>query len=734
VPPDPFAVAVQRASQELIAVLAEAAARNSALPGDCQQLRARVEEPSKARGGRLEAQDDLARRFGPGCAVLARQGFVALALLEVGRCAGNFAWRDALEALLPRAPARWVLGDACGQRVRDTLRARLSAIPGRPDPYTPGLLIQSLIPASQRRSAGEYYTPRWMVERATELAGWAPSDGAIPGLLDPTCGAGAFLLPAIERAAAHLADRRTPSASIVKEISDCIRGYDRNPLAVLAARVAWVLSLAEHLTDGPLPIIPIGVRDVLAAPFAPKHHGGARFVVGNPPWIRWSDVPEPEREAVARAAKAYGLVPGRAWHGGSEVDVSAVVAYATSDVDLLPEGRACLVLPRAHLHAPASERFRRLVLPDGSPLGLQAVEDFERVRAFRGAAVHPVLLCWAKGQEASRSPRARVWTQRAPVAEDASWEQASSALAGEDRVALRSPSDGRICLCGSEDTALFAKLSGGTDWLRGRKGVTTDLNGAYFVRVLGACSSGERFRVINDCGGRGHAVPVHEFEVERELLHPLLKGAASIGAFAVTRGEALAVVVPNSGIRKQLSEQAFEQQFPCACKHFRWVEQQTGGALSARATFRRMGGRSAVFFALYNVGDYTFRPYKVVWPEISSRFRAAVATCAPLVPGAPAIPLVPDHKVYFAALDDAAAADFVCALLNAPPVRRFVESFTARLQIGTLLQTLRIPKYDSQRAAHQQLAELGRTLRLQGADADSQLQEAALCVLGDGGG
>jgi hypothetical protein len=49
--------------------------------------------------------------------------------------------------------------------------------------------------------------------------------------------------------------------------------------------------------------------------------------------------------------------------------------------------------------------------------------------------------------------------------------------------------------------------------------------------------------------------------------------------------------------------------------------------LNDRSTYRRQM-KDAPFFAIYNVGDYTFQSWKVVWPEMSSRFYAAVAGSA----------------------------------------------------------------------------------------------------------
>ncbi len=94
-------------------------------------------------------------------------------------------------------------------------------------------------------------------------------------------------------------------------------------------------------------------------------------------------------------------------------------------------------------------------------------------------------------------------------------------------------------------------------------------------------------------------------------------------------------------------------------------------------------------------------------------------------------PVVPDHKVYFAAFDCEPPADFLCALLNAAPVRRFVQSMTARLQIGALLHTLRLPRFEPSLPVHLALSQAARAVRLDpGHESAAALERMSREVLG----
>ena len=110
------------------------------------------------------------------------------------------------------------------------------------------------------------------------------------------------------------------------------------------------------------------------------------------------------------------------------------------------------------------------------------------------------------------------------------------------------------------------------------------------------------------------------------------------------------------------------------------------GLLTERSTYRRQM-KGAPYFGVYNVGEYTFMPWKVVWPEMSSRFYAAVVGDAE-VPVAGMRPYVPDHKVYYSAFERKEEAFYLCGLLNTPMVAEWIESHTVNIRSGISLSIL----------------------------------------------
>lgn len=107
-------------------------------------------------------------------------------------------------------------------------------------------LYESLIDPAQRRDLGEYYTPDWL---AAKVVARAMTEPLAQRVLDPACGSGTFLFHAIRRklAAAEAAGRTLADA--VTLCVEQVRGLDVHPVAVIIARVTWLLALGSAIFE-----------------------------------------------------------------------------------------------------------------------------------------------------------------------------------------------------------------------------------------------------------------------------------------------------------------------------------------------------------------------------------------------------------------------------------------------------------------------------------------------------
>ncbi len=106
------------------------------------------------------------------------------------------------------------------------------------------VLYESLIDRDERHGLGEYYTPDWLARKVVRHAVTAPLEQVV---LDPACGSGAFLFHAVRffLEEAEAGDMREEDRA--RECCELVRGLDIHPVAVIIARVTYLLALAPAL-------------------------------------------------------------------------------------------------------------------------------------------------------------------------------------------------------------------------------------------------------------------------------------------------------------------------------------------------------------------------------------------------------------------------------------------------------------------------------------------------------
>lgn len=444
------------------------------------------------------------------------------------------------------------------------------------------------------------------------------------------------------------------------------------------------------------------------------------FIVGNPPWVRWSSLPELYRERVKPTCESYGIFSETKHHGGNELDVSAIITYAVADKWLDTDGRMSLVLTGSLFQNASSSGFRKFNLhPDraGSvnivPL---SVSDFKEVKPFADASNHTVVASFIKSMAPVSYPVPYTTWSRKPgekIGPNADLKLAIHHLQFKTMEATPVSTS----IEGSPWAVLprgrFAELSilaGETLWAAGRKGITTDLNGVYFLSVLEQSNGYLKVKSRPEAG-RKDIGPPRTGWVENTLVYPLIKGASDFDSCyfrldhsPYRESNQLYTVLPNDGISMSHYDEAEIRMSETALSSTRSWFGKYRDLMLDRSTYKRQM-KGAPFWAVYNVGEYTFAPWKVIFPEMSSRIYAAVAGSA-LVPGGPSRPYIPDHKIYYVSFNDKASALFLCGLLNSSAVGEFISSHVVNIQMGNILRYLALPEYDSDNSLHNSLTEL----------------------------
>ncbi len=107
------------------------------------------------------------------------------------------------------------------------------------------VLYESLIDPAQRHDLGEYYTPDWL---AAKVVRNVVQHAATERVLDPACGSGTFLFQSLRLKRTALEKQGVPIEDWAAILSGQVFGFDVHPVAVIFARVTYLLGLGPALT------------------------------------------------------------------------------------------------------------------------------------------------------------------------------------------------------------------------------------------------------------------------------------------------------------------------------------------------------------------------------------------------------------------------------------------------------------------------------------------------------
>ena len=213
---------------------------------------------------------------------------------------------------------------------------------------------------------GEVFTRRWVVELILDLAGFtADRDLAAMVAVEPSCGAGAFLVPMVER----LVESCRKHGRWLDDARLALRAFDLLPVNAELAQKAVVKVLTDDGIDHE-EATATAAAWVRCGDFLLSDHGddGVDFVLGNPPYIRVEDVPAARGAAYRRACPTM--------RGRSDI----FVGFIETGLRLLgPDGVLGFIVADRWMHNQYGAGLRDLVSAD---FAVEAVVSMHDVDAF----------------------------------------------------------------------------------------------------------------------------------------------------------------------------------------------------------------------------------------------------------------------------------------------------------------------------------------------------------------
>lgn len=452
--------------------------------------------------------------------------------------------------------------------------------------------------------------------------------------------------------------------------------------------------------------------------FAPLFVGKFDYIAGNPPWVNWEHLPEQYRLETKSLWIAYGLFP----HGGIDTilgkgkkDISMLMTYVTIDKYLKRRGKlGFLITQSVFKTSGAGQGFRRFQLSNDEPIKVLCVDDMVELKPFEGVGNRTAIVILQKGRKTKYPIRYNYWIKKVKgvsikdnlrveeVTQIATYKKFFAEPVDENE--LTSP-----WITGRPKAIEAIKNILGESYYVAHAGVYSGgANGVYWVEIVGKRPDG--FIIIsNITEGVKREVESIQYAIEPDLLYPLLRGRD------VKRWKAepsIYIIMAQDPIKRRgIDEYIMKTKYPKTYMYFKRFEE----VLRKRAAFKRYFTRkdkrgkiieTGPFYSMFDVGDYTFATYKVVWPWISIGVRAAVVSTAE------GKLICPEHNTSFVDCEKENEAYFICALLNSVvgdfSIRSFYSGGGGGIASPKALQNIRIPKFDPENNLHLYLAELSK--------------------------
>lgn len=217
-------------------------------------------------------------------------------------------------------------------------------------------LYMGIVPQSVRHSMGEYFTPGWLADRVVSEA--LPLLGKSKWkAIDPCCGSGSFLLTLIRQmVGSHSIHTLSPEdgKSLLHAVLSRVHGMDINPLSVLTARVNYYLAVSA-LGCTEAAEIPVWCGDSTSG----NHAGSYDLIVGNPPWVKWENLPPAYRsKLVATCQHRHIFCNDGCMYGGAPLNLCTLIARSSAANWLSREGILAFLMPDSLMSQNSYDEFR----------------------------------------------------------------------------------------------------------------------------------------------------------------------------------------------------------------------------------------------------------------------------------------------------------------------------------------------------------------------------------------
>ncbi|MEM3907792.1 MAG: N-6 DNA methylase, partial [Nitrososphaerota archaeon] len=473
--------------------------------------------------------------------------------------------------------------------------------------------------------------------------------------------------------------------------------------------------------------------------FAPMLKGKFDYVVGNPPWVNWENLPEEYREKSKELWSDYGLMEMRGKGLGKvKRDLAMLFLARCFDLYLKPGGKHAFLMPFTVFKTQAGAGFRRFI---ATKTKVHVVHDMVTAYPFEGAvnrtsAIVVEKVCElnnvgnsqrcldsAKLVEGNRMIRHVIWVSEKAVPTDMPLEEVLKTVKRYQTVMTpiveKDPSSSWMQV--SEKVLPYIRKLAGESQYEAYEGVNSALNQVYYVKIKGKLPDGKLIITNPPEPGQKRKVKQVETAVEPDHVYPLIRGRDVKRWYIDFKERYIVLPVDTNG--STLPHSILKVKYPKTWEYFinffsDLVRRGGEPYKSKLEPYRKekidtAEKKAPPFYWVFNVKP-SLAPYKVVWKNIAGAITGKAEFSCAVVSNADdrylgVKPIIPNVKLMLIPLNSAEEAYYVSGVLNSVITRFIVASYVIETCISThIVNYVNVLKFNPNNSIHQKIAELSK--------------------------
>jgi SAM-dependent methyltransferase len=443
--------------------------------------------------------------------------------------------------------------------------------------------------------------------------------------------------------------------------------------------------------------------------FAPVAEEQFDYVVGNPPWVAWKNLPSNYRDdgkPLREIWNYYELLQStkiRSAVGSSQADLSFLMTYGVAGALLKYGGKLAFVLPQSAFRAHGGAGFRQFAIRKGNGyihLKVHVVDDMTALQPFENASTFTCVALIEKGSRTEYPVPYLVWDKRENFDYNSSLEEVKSKCRILSCKAQPSVTDDNISRwVVSDENALVAleKLMRPSTYTA-NIGIASRANSVFRVEILSERPDGVLLVSNYTKGSKFKVSKIDAIDVEPDLVYPLVRGK-DIDYWKVDTKVHMIVPYYGDDVIPIIDMQV---KYP---RTYRYLH-KFKGALETRADYVSYGSKRGLPFYGFGVnyrGD-VLAPWKVMWSNIGYVKAAAVSSKNGKV-------IVPDPSITYIQCSGCEEAYYIAGMINSNIYQALVNSrVNSDIHAGypRMLKEYYIPTFNTSNELHLKLADLSK--------------------------